>query len=63
MPEHAPALGNARPRRVTPDPAPTPVVVPIKSTEALTIHPHSLSALPKRKIAEVRSADGVPAAA
>jgi hypothetical protein len=59
MPEHAPALGPARPYRATPDPTPTP----IKLTEALTVRPRLLSASPKRKIAGVRSAHGVPAAA
>jgi hypothetical protein len=63
MPEHAPALGLARPRRATPDPAPTPTPTPIKPAKALTVHPRSLSAPPKHKIVGVRSAHGVPAAA
>jgi hypothetical protein len=54
-------------RRATPDPAPTPSPTPsptpIKLTKALTVHPRSLSALPKRKFTGGRSAHGVPAAA
>jgi hypothetical protein len=63
MPEHAPALSPTRSRRTMPDPTPTLAPAPIKPTEALTVRPHSLSAPPKRKIAGVHSAHGVPAAA
>jgi hypothetical protein len=47
----------------TPDPVPTPTPVPIKPTTTLTVHPHSLSAPPKRKFTGARSAHGVPTAA
>jgi hypothetical protein len=50
-PEHAPALD------------PTPAPAPIKPTEALTVHPRSLSTLSERKFTGDRSAHGVPAAA
>jgi hypothetical protein len=43
------------------EPAPTPT--PIKSIEALTVHPRSLSTLPERKFIGDRSAHGVPGAA
>jgi hypothetical protein len=45
------------------DPAPTPAPTPIKPTEALTVHPRSLSTPPERKFTGDRSAHGVPAAA
>jgi hypothetical protein len=63
MPENAPALGPARWRRAMPDPVPTPTLAPIKPTKALTVHPCSLLAPPKCKIAGVHSAHDVPAAA
>jgi hypothetical protein len=64
-PGNARARPGAQPhaRRVTPDPAPTPMPAPIKPTKALTIHPHSLSAPPKRKFTGARSAHGVQTAA
>jgi hypothetical protein len=65
MLEHAKALGPARAtlRRATPDPTPRLAPSPIKLTKALTVHPRSLSAPSKHKIAGVRSMHGVPAAA
>jgi hypothetical protein len=51
------------PRRAKQDPAPTPVPAPIKPTEALTVHPRSLSTPLERKFTGDRSAHSVPAAA
>jgi hypothetical protein len=57
--EHTPVLGPVRPRRVMPDPAPTP----IKPPEATTVLPRSLSAPPEHEFAGVLPTHGVPAAA
>jgi hypothetical protein len=47
----------------TPTPTPTPTPAPIKPTEALTVHPRSLSTPLERKFTSDRSTHGVPAAA
>jgi hypothetical protein len=54
---------RSTPRRAKQDPTPTPTPAPIKPTEALTVHPRSLSTLPERKFTGDRSAHGVPVAA
>jgi hypothetical protein len=49
------------PCRAKQDPAPTPT--PIKPTEALAVHPRSLSTPLERKFTSDRSVHGVPVAA
>jgi hypothetical protein len=62
-PEHAQALGPARPRQATPDLAPSPTPMPIKQPEAVTILPCTPSAPPEHEFAGVLSMHGVPSAA
>jgi hypothetical protein len=50
-------------RRTKQDLAPTPAPAPIKPTEALAVHPRSLSTPLERKFTSDRSVHGVPVAA
>jgi hypothetical protein len=60
-----PRQGQSTPQRSTlrAPRDPTPMPAPLKPTKALTVHPRSLSAPPKRKFTGPRSAHGVPAVA
>jgi hypothetical protein len=62
VPEHAPALGPARTAPRQAKLVPTPAPAPIKSTEASTVRPRSLSTSAERKFTGDCSAHGVPAA-